>query len=134
LIHDLSLSAAITSNLEKPEKDSEKSAGKKNLYVDVAGLFEGAISQSGSALNPRSSIPSARATSRARKLATLLGIPVAGKTDREIVQSLKAVPAKSMARSSEKVLEDDVSNATIVDLLAQFIPRNSSRPSANTYC
>ena len=55
----------------------------------VAGLFHAAISQSGSALNPRSSVTSEQAQDRARRLAKLVGVEASN--DLDLVTRLRQV-------------------------------------------
>ncbi|KAK3923920.1 Pyrethroid hydrolase Ces2e [Frankliniella fusca] len=84
-----------------------ESAGGTSVQMHMVspmsrGLFHAAISQSGSALNPRSSTTDG--PDRARRLARMLGVQ--GGDDADLVRGLRQLPASVINARSESVLTD----------------------------
>lgn len=87
-----------------------ESAGGTSVQMHMVsplsrGLFHGAISQSGSALNPRSSTSTAAGAERARRLARQLQVQASD--DADLVRRLRLLPGKVINSMSESVLTDE---------------------------
>ncbi|XP_034249553.1 liver carboxylesterase 2-like isoform X2 [Thrips palmi] len=88
------------------------------------GLFHGAISQSGSAFNPRSSTTEGR--ENAYRLARLVGIDSVD--DAELVKRLQQVPAHVLAAKSESVLTAEERSRGLA--VHPFVPSPEATTSA----